>query len=309
MLNLSKQRPPEVLVFGRLFCDVVFTGLERMPTPGTEIFGSGLQLNAGGGASITSAYLTALGRSAMPVAKLGNDVFSGEVIRSLDNANVPLDGLIHVECSAPQLTIAMPLNGDRAFVTNLSGLDFIEDRREILNVSAARHLHICEISTLHAMPDLPDFAHEAGMTVSLDCQWDETIMQDANTLASIEKVDVFLPNVDELCALGDHEGDYEMAFSRWANKIDLLVVKRGSYGAEAIQNNRRVRKTVKSAQVIDATGAGDAFNAGFLDAWLRGEPIENCLDLGNLCGMTAVGHIGGLGGLDELSRVAGENVA
>jgi len=46
---------------------------------------------------------------------------------------------------------------------------------------------------------------------------------------------------------------------------------------------------------IDATGAGDAFNAGFIHAWLQKLPMVNCLESGHRCGARAVGHLGGIG--------------
>ena len=80
----------------------------------------------------------------------------------------------------------------------------------------------------------------------------------------------------------------------------LIVVKNGSKGAQALVNGEWINRSVELATVIDATGAGDAFNGGFLVGWLSGDTIENCLDAGNRCGSAAVTKPGGITALTQL---------
>jgi sugar/nucleoside kinase (ribokinase family) len=73
-----------------------------------------------------------------------------------------------------------------------------------------------------------------------------------------------------------------------------VVVKRGALGAVAIDHGKRHEQRPITVQPIDAVGAGDSFNAGFLHAYLRGWSIEKCLRMGNLTGAYSTTRIGGI---------------
>jgi len=102
----------------------------------------------------------------------------------------------------------------------------------------------------------------------------------------IQNVDVFLPNESEfeqLTKLGITE-----------DTAPVVVVKQGESGATAVGRRGHAHVSADSSTCIDATGAGDAFNAGFIHAWLQKLPMINCLEAGNQCGAIAVGQIGGI---------------
>jgi len=271
-----------VLCAGRVYCDVIFQGLPRFPTLGTEVFAEGLALRAGGGAAITAAHLAALGRGAHLAAILPAAPFGVPVRDQLTAAGVDLT---HARLAAPgtdpQITVAIPGQGDRAFVTRRSGAACPDlDAAELAGV---RHLHIGELTTLIEQPGLVTAAREAGLTISLDCAWDDAITAEAAAL--IAAIDIFLPNVAELKALH--------ALGLTDLLAPVTVVKRGPDGAEAISADTRLHIPTDPVDVIDATGAGDAFDAGFLHAWLGGADLADCLAAGNARGRHAVGGIGG----------------
>ena len=101
-----------------------------------------------------------------------------------------------------------------------------------------------------------------------------------------ERVDVFLPNAMEAEVLVRH--------------APLFVVKDGAMGARALLADRVVARPARAACVVDTVGAGDAFNAGFIDAWLAQCMIENCLDAGHATVAEALGKHGGARGLGTL---------
>src|SRR5262249_25533489 len=83
------------------------------------------------------------------------------------------------------------------------------------------------------------------------------------------------------------------AAKKIAQWVRMPVIKLGQDGCIAVQNGSLVR--VKSIHVrsIDATGAGDAFNGGFLHAYLAGWALEDCLRAGHVCGALATTRAGG----------------
>ena len=276
---------PTILCVGRLYCDLIFTDVPRLPSMGTEVFAGGLGLHAGGGAFITAAWLAALGHRAELASQIPNPPFHDVVVAELTRARLGL-GL----CGAPepgldpQLTVAIAGQGDRAFLTRRTGPAAPELTAADLRGIGAGHIHVGELSTLLERPDLVPLARSVGATISLDCAWDEDMPLDhvADLLA---RVDVFLPNDAEMRHLADRGLTGPLA--------PLTVVKRGAEGSSAIMEGREISEPAERVRAVDTTGAGDAFNAGFLSAWLAGEPLPSCLRAGNAMGAKAVAGRGG----------------
>lgn len=277
-----------VLCLGRLYADLVFTGAPRLPTPGTEVLARGLSIHAGGGAAITGAYLAAQGRATRLAAMLPGAPFDVPVAEELTALGLDLRFTrAGPPGCGPQITVAMVTEGDRAFLTHETGPAFRMPTPEALRDAGIGHLHVGELRTLADPPQILDLARAAGVSVSLDCGWSDTF--DASIAELIARVDLFLPNSDEVALLAGLGLPERLA--------PLTVVKCGSEGARITGGTGRPAKTV---QVIDTTGAGDAFNGGFLHAWLDGAPPEACLDAGIACGALAVASTGGMAGAAHL---------
>jgi sugar/nucleoside kinase (ribokinase family) len=284
---------PDVLVLGRLYCDLVFTGLTALPPPGRETFAPGLTVTAGGGAFITAAWLARLGRTPGIVSDLGDDPFSALV--SAEMARRGLSDRLVARHAGPlvRTTVAMPVGGDRALLTYLAD-DPGRDPCPAVAASGARHLHVAELATLVAWPGVVGAARRAGMSVSLDSAWDDALMRDPRARALVGTVDLFLPNEAEACALADlPEGDAEAALAHWAERVPGVVVKLGAAGAVGVIDGRRVSAAAPEVAVVDSTGAGDAFDAGLIHALLDGEDPESALAAGVACGARAVQGPGG----------------
>ncbi len=280
---------PNILCVGRVYCDVIFTDLPRMPTAGTEVYSGGVGLHAGGGAAITAGHLSAMGHCTALAAQLPSGALGDVVTTELEAAGVDLRlcGTQDARCD-PQLTVALVHNEERAFVTHRQGRVFPSFNTEDIDQMQIGHIHIGEATTLIENPELVRIAKDTEATVSLDCSWDDHIRSE-EIASLLPEIDVFLPNAAEielLRKLGVPE-----PFSK------LTVIKQGRRGATAVIEGREIHAPAFPADVIDTTGAGDAFNAAFLSAWLANEPIGDCLESGNAKGASAVASRGGLGGL------------
>lgn len=282
--------PPAVLCMGRVYCDLVFSGLQQPPQPGVEVYAQGFSLHTGGGAATTAHTFGKLGRHVELCASIPATPFD-QIIRSDLEATV---SLLHCAAQAtddPQVTVVLTGNDDRSFITHRAGAALPENYHECIKQCATagrvKHLHIAELATLVENPDLISLARDAVWTVSLDCAWDEDAMQSDKALRLIEQVDVFLPNEAEYSELS------RMGLSE--NMGTVVVVKKGRQGALLFSNNDVVEVPCDTGLAcIDTTGAGDAFNAGFIDAWLHDAPLSQCLESGNRCGGAAIGHFGGI---------------
>lgn len=283
-----KRKP--ILCAGRLYCDLVFADAPRMPTLGTEVFAPGLSMHAGGGAFITGAKLAALGHRVWQFSILPVAPFDAMVMADMAKHDV-----VSAACSPalagtdPQITVAIGMAGDRAFLTRADG-PALPDPTSI-KFADFSHLHVGELSTLQEMPELLAMAFDVGLTVSLDCSWQDAY--DKSVAELIAAVDVFLPNEREAAALA--------AIGVPETCAPLTVIKSGTQGARARAHNDNTwtRSAATSVEVVDATGAGDAFNAGFLSSWLDHAPLAECLSKGNESGAAAVQVIGGAGRLEQ----------
>ncbi|MEM9779344.1 MAG: PfkB family carbohydrate kinase [Pseudomonadota bacterium] len=283
-----------VVCAGRLYTDLVFTGLGALPQLGTETFAEGLTIHPGGGAFITAAHLVSLGRPTALLAFLPPAPFDAALSAQLAQAGVDLD-LCRAAAPGvdPQLTVAMSHGADRAFLTRRSGAA-VPDLPNALQGFA--HLHIGELTTLLEAPDLVPAARTAGMTISLDCGWDAEALARTDLAPLLADIDVLLPNEAEAEALSGNGLPLPCA--------SLTVIKRGAEGSEAVTASHRHQSAAKPVDVVDTTGAGDAFNAGFLDAWLAGRTLTACLEAGNAQGALAVSATGGASMLAPVARTS-----
>ncbi|MEL6208067.1 MAG: carbohydrate kinase family protein, partial [Pseudomonadota bacterium] len=166
MRNVAK---PAVLSVGRLYCDLIFTDLPRLPTLGTEVFGAGFSVHPGGGAFITAAHLSELGHASSLASMLPSSPFAELVSGDLQASRIDLSlsGTLPAS-SGPQITVAMVEGGDRAFLTRRAGPALPKLSAAELAKHDFQHLHVGELASLLAEPGIIALARKMGMTISVD---------------------------------------------------------------------------------------------------------------------------------------------
>ena len=107
----------------------------------------------------------------------------------------------------------------------------------------------------------------------------------------LKYVDIFLPNETEARRLTGISSTRNAAVEP-VQLAGAVVVKMGARGALVVSKSGIIRvPAVRRA--VDATGAGDSFNAGFLANFLRGQSLQDCAMAGAVAGARSVAHIGG----------------
>ncbi|WP_432288889.1 PfkB family carbohydrate kinase (plasmid) [Aminobacter sp. BA135] len=304
-MTSENAKRPAVLSIGRIYCDLIFTGLASLPEPGREVFAQDMKMAAGGGAFIAAAHMAHAGRQVALVARLGTDALSTGIEAELGASNVDLRFVEHSPGAGPQVTVASVIGNDRAFLSRRAGTALPTTLDAALDWSDAGHLHIAEYATLHEIPDLVSRAKARGLTVSLDPSWDETLIYEAELLDRCAGVDIFLPNMEEATAI-TRENDPMAAIEILSKDFPVVALKAGGEGAWLKANGQLLHRRAEVVPVVDTTGAGDAFNAGFIDAWLSGQSEQACLAAGITYGSLAVQAAGGSAILRQpLRRAAG----
>lgn len=147
----------------------------------------------------------------------------------------------------------------------------------------------------HAMLRAAQIAHEAERTVAFTLSESLCIPgRKEGVLGMIEggMIDVLFANEDEAMLLSGTT-DLDGAIARLKPLVTTLIVTRGPAGAIAMENGRRAEIPAAPVEkVIDTTGAGDLFAAGFLAARCRARPLERCLEAGTLAAAEVISHFG-----------------
>ncbi len=292
MIDKSTERN-KVLCLGRTYCDIIFTGLREMPALGRERFADDVTITAGGGAYITAAHLAALGRPSALLTRLGTDCLSRGLDAELEASRVDLSFVERSQDAGPQPTVALIKDGERAFVSRRAGVSRPATLERALSSGDVAHLHIAEFATLKENPDVVALARQHGLTVSLDPSWDDRLIrQDSGFFKTCAGVDVFFPNLEEGEALTG-ESSPESILDRLTLHFPLVVLKLGDQGAMASTGSTLHSAQAPAVDVVDTTGAGDAFNAGFLHQWLQTEDLAKSMAAGIRTGALSVQSAGG----------------
>jgi sugar/nucleoside kinase (ribokinase family) len=290
----------DVAVVGEIYIDHILTGFAKWPQPGEEVFTNEYMLEVGGGAAITACALARLGRSVSLIGSVGVKEMSWLDGRLSDF------GVSNAELSSGEgrtgATISVSNENDRSFFTYVGENAHIEERLagEAVrrHLTEARHVHFAMPLTAQLAVSLLPMLHAAGCTTSLDVGHQVAWLHDPVNLHTCAAVNYLLPNEREATLIREGDADAYLQFTaekRWPSG----VVKLGSRGAAMRVADGVLRVRSPRVKVVDTTGAGDAFDAGFIDGLLDGAGGEECLRRGCVCGSLSAGAVGALRGLSN----------
>jgi len=293
----------DVIMPGYLFCDLIFQGLPSLPHLGEEIFSNSLHISPGG-VYITAVAMRRLGMKIGLISDLGNDMFSDFIRAKLRLEDIPDILLRHHPEPMPTITAALSFPEDRAFVTYMADLDKMEPfSGNVLDICTAKLLHLPGLKEAFASRELVVKAQKKGMTISLDCQWHPDLMDHPNVWDILKKIDLFLPNEKEAIYLTKTTSP-EDALEVLKSKVSSAVIKLGPQGAIGYNRDKEtIRVPALKVDVVDTTGAGDSFNAGFLFAYLCKLSYKESMAYGNICGGLSVSKVGGSTALPTLEQL------
>jgi len=290
----------DVLILGDYFLDIIITGLKEVPRLGAEVYGDALEL-APGGAFILAAALQRLGVRALWAARLGSDLFSRFVRDQALAANLEDALFEYFDRPLRSVSTSFSFTQDRGFI---SYMDTFPPSRARELVAAQRPRWVLNVPFNGSAENLQlvDFIHQHGGRVFIDCQYVTQTLAEPGLAALLQAIDVFAPNQSEACQLTGEPAPQKAA-ARLAELCPLVIVKCGADGAYAQAGKQSWHSPALKVDVIDTTGAGDSFNAGFLAAYLRGEPLELCLRYGNICGGLSTTRRGGASAVPTLEQL------
>lgn len=261
----------------------------------------------GGSCTIFACQAAKLDLKTVTVGKVGNDYFKNIILETLKDAGVILDFLTVTDKYKTGISVALTNGEDRSIFTYSGTIDVLDkDDINIELIASSRHLHIgsyflMKKFTRNLLPILKEIKKN-GTTVSLDTNWDPDEEWDNGIWNVLPYVDVFLPNENEVKAITG-EVDIEKAIHLLKKEVPILSVKRGKDGASTYADNKIVHKRSIDVSKIDAVGAGDSYDGGFIYGYLTGKDIQTCTQLGCICGSLNTRAVGGTKGQPRLKEL------
>lgn len=281
-------RPPRVVVVGDVMTDIVVR-LPARPAYGSDT-PAAIAQRGGGSAANVAAWLAASGHPATCIGRVGDDLFGRAAVAELRAGGVDVRAAVDAELPTGTCVVLVDPSGERTMLPDAganAGLAPADLPAECF--APGDHLHLSGYALLNdgsraAAVAALDRARAAGMTTSVDPS-SAAPLRAAGAAAFYtwtEGIDLCLLNEDEAAALPEA-----------AERYPEIVVKRGAAGA--LWRKGEASAAVEAAPapvVVDTTGAGDAFAAGYLAARLTGADPVTALDAGCALAARAVAQLG-----------------
>lgn len=271
----------DILLAGDYYCDLIFTGLPVPPEVGTECFGTGFACVPG------AAYRTALALHRLELSvgwpcDVGTDFFSRLIIDAAQQDGLDTRLFQHHDMPLQRVSVAFSFAHDRGFISYADQ----PDRAFPAHLIAQHRPRVVLLSSLQYGPfhnEVAAAARSVGALIYMDCQARAETLDMPEVRAALRQVDVFAPNAAEAIALTGAV-TIDAALDQLAALTPLVIIKRGAQGAMAQAGHKRVSVDALPVRVVDTTGAGDCFNAGFVYGILHDYALEDCLRCGAICG-------------------------
>ena len=286
----------DVALFGDSFVDHVLSGFPRWPQPGEEAFANSYFREAGGGAVNTACALARLGRKTALFSAAGRE--DGDWLADRIEAFGVDTSLMRRSELPTGLTVAISSPEERAFFTyrgvnsELDGL--LRDASICRQLAEARHVHFAFAPERETALAAFEKLRAAGCAISLDTGWHEDWLRDPGNFDVILQTTAVFPNEREAALLsGEKNPDAMLDFFR-RRGASCVAIKLGRKGAIMLQAGVTYQCGSFDVEAVDTTGAGDAFDAGFIHAALDGRPPQDCLEMACLCGALSTRSAGAL---------------
>jgi sugar/nucleoside kinase (ribokinase family) len=300
--------PFDLVVLGDVNPDLVLSGGDVVPAFGqAEHLVDEAKLTVGGSGAITACAAARLGLRVAMCGVVGDDLFGAFMREQLTSRGVDIGGVAVDPNRSTGVTVVLSTPDDRAIVTAPGTIGDL--RRELLDemlLATARHVHVSSFflqpGLVAGLPGLFADLRAAGVSTSIDPNWDPSERWDGGLLDLLRVTDMFLPNAMEATRLA-RTSDLETAARTLADKGDVVVVKDGAGGALAAVGDDLIRVPAPELRPIDTTGAGDAFDAGLIAAILGGRPLHAAIQIANAAGALTTQAAGGVDAVPTMSDV------
>lgn len=296
----------DMIVVGELNMDLIMDRVNFLPEIGKERIAEEMTITLGSSSAILASNAAALGLHISFTGRIGDDLFGSQILEVLNERGVDTSNILISNKKKTGLTCIYTANNDRGMITYPGSMEELTIRDINWDkVKSSRHLHMSSYYLQKGIkPDCPELfkrAKSLGLSTSFDTNWDPDESWGDEIYDVLKNVDIFLPNDAEAMQISG-KNTLEEALDFLTSFGCIVVVTCGSKGIVA--QKKDMRYTVSSVEVtpVDAVGAGDSFNAGFLSKYVKGMSLESCLTFGVITGAYSTLEAGGTTSFQDMSR-------
>jgi len=297
--------PTRVLCAGVLVADVFVPPLERLPNAGELLTTDDFLVQPGGCAANVALALRALGVPVAVCGRVGDDALGEVIERDLRSRGIDTAGILVTPGYGTSKTVILPVVGeDRRYVHTFGANAALAVGD--LDATALATASVIYLGGYLILPALLEselasclsVAREGGARVVLDVATPagrELSLDDLSALLPF--ADFFVPNFDEARALTGEATPRRQADRLLEHGARTVLIKLGEQGAYVRSGDRELEIPAPAMQVVEPSGAGDAFAAGLIVGILEGWDLERAVRFANVTGASACTALGSWGGV------------
>lgn len=291
----------KILCIGDLALDVI-SQLKEPINYGNDT-ASRISSHPGGQAANVATWITRTRSKAQLVARVGNDPVGFALISDLDKYGVEHMNLMHSGRPTGVVVILVDSNGERTmFPDNGANADLeVSDLPPLDDVDGVyvSGYALLDFRSREAVLSMIAKIKAAGKPIYFDPTTTGAmkIVSRDEVLSWVKLMDGILLNSEEALYLGDAK-DVKTAEKNLTAYTPLVVIKLGSRGAMAVHKDIIAKVSAVTTNVVDTTGAGDSFAAGFIPKWLETNDLEAALSAGTALAAKCVATVGARPPLD-----------
>ena len=302
-----------IVCLGILVADVVGRPMHSVPEPGRLVLVDDMGLYTGGCAVNAATALVNFGLPVEVIGKVGADPFGDYLVDTMQERGIGTRGVKRDQKAGTSATMVMvDPDGERRFVHYIgANAHLTEDDVDMQLVAEGSILHFGGSLVLPGIDGEPTArllkqAQADGVVTFLDTVWDDTGSWMTLLEPSLPYIDYFIPSLPEAQAIVGLQDPQDVARALLDRGPGVVGLKMGPDGCLVMNHaGESIRLAAFDVQVVDATGAGDAFAAGFITGvwlgWSFERTVQFASAVGALC-VTGVGASGGIRSLEETIR-------
>lgn len=317
---MTQKRHFDVLVIGSACVDLVFSGLPHWPILGQEIYVDQFAISVGAIFN-TAATLSRLGLQVGLLSELGNDFCSRYIFEELGKAGVSRELIVSHDYPLRSLSVCMAYEGERGFVSysdkhaskavaESEGRADSEQPSPFLLQKLQQALEVYDFDAAFTYADPAKLAYltllqacKPEMKTFFDTGWGAECLSNAEMCAVIRRGDYIMPNQAEAIVMTGAQ-TIEEAVVALAKLVPTAIAKVGARGVIACQQGEMLHvPAYPIREVVDTTGAGDAFNGGFIYGILKGYPLAQALRCGTICGSLSTTALSGTAAVPTVEQL------
>jgi len=296
----------KILCAGMMSTDIIAAPVDYANLSEDTVRVERIEVRSGGDCMNVAVGLARLGADVSFCGKVGSDLFGSFLRDRLIESGVDISGLVTDETAPTAACITLINDQAQRMFLYCGGTNktFAHTDVSPALLSSCDHLHISGVMQLPGLDgsgcaNLLRRAKEAGKTTSLDVTWDSTGRWLELMEESLPYLDFFLPSELEARHITSKSDPREMAAFLREKGVGAVVIKLGEKGSYVSWQAGECFQKAFKVPVLDTTGAGDAFVAGFLYGYAAGKPLPECLEIAAAVGAHCVMAYGATTGVPD----------